>query len=96
MNFKNIQVLETQNGFSLVRLDFHHTRGDTMVYAVVAGEVKEDKDVHETNARFFLTHRVGSIALEQFGKSSLDRTELAGPIIGRSYEEMLAILEKQV
>lgn len=96
MDIKNLTVIETSNDMTLVRLDFHHTRGDTMLYAVVVGQIDDPTTIHESDVRFFLTMRVGSLALEQLSKASATRPELEGPIIGKSYEQMLAILEKQV
>jgi len=90
MDIKNVKVIESKAGFSVVRLDFHHTRGDTMLYGIVAGEVG-DVIPHESDIRFFLTMRVASLALE--GWTQVGRE---GPAGGKSYEEMLAILEKQV
>ena len=96
MDVKNLTVIETKADMTLVRLDFHHTRGDTMLYAVVVGQITNPINIQESDIRFFLTMRVGSLALEQLSKASATRSELDGPIIGKSYEQMLAILEKQV
>lgn len=95
MNFHNVEILETKDALSVVRLDFHHTRGDTTVYAIVDRRgIVEDRPINEDCARFYLTMRVASLALEQCAVPSSSMTEVKGPITGKSYEQMLAFLER--
>lgn len=92
MSCQNVSVIETKDGLSVVQLDFHHTRGDTMAYAIVDGEVAP---VNEEAARFFLTMRVASLALDVFLRARESNTEVAGPVAGKTYEQMLAFFERQ-
>lgn len=95
MNYQNVSAIETKDGLSVVQLDFRHTRGDTMVYAIVDRRgVGEGLVVDEEVARFFLTMRVASLALEIFLRARESHTEVAGPIAGKTYEQMLAFFER--
>lgn len=82
----------------LLKLDFHHTRGDMPLYAVVKGKLSVENKANpfdEENARFYITRHVSSLAFREFSKEFPIVLNHAGKdYAGRTYDSMLAFLER--
>ena len=90
MEVSNIEVVDTNGNVHFLKLDFHHTRGDTMVYAVVDKPPKDTKEpINLNTALFTITRMVGEDLFRAIG----DGHAIYGRG-GRSYEDMLAFLER--
>lgn len=86
MEFSNIEVLDVRGNVQLLKLDFHHTRGDTTVYAVTDKPLPVDMDT----TRFTVTKLVGKALFDECALGNVPLPSLQG----RSYEQMLSFLER--
>lgn len=95
MKYQNLTIIETSRQLVLAQVDFQHTRGETMVYAIVdRRDCVEGAEIDEKNSRWYITMRVASLALGEMTRPSPVMVEIVGPAAGKSFEQMLAFLER--